>query len=114
MINHDINRCSPIYMNVFHLLYHLLFLSLILKGSYDFDVYKKVIMMMMMMKQKFIIIKLHIIIKFEKFKSVKFEGKKTLVIKIKCFTKVETLIVFPLDRRAREIEKEGKWVELVG
>ena len=101
-------------MNVFHLLYHLLFLlSLIFKGSYDIDVYIKVIMMMMM-KQKFIIIKLHIIIKFEKFKSMKVEGKKNLDIKIKCFTKVDILIVFPLDRRPREIEKEGKWVELVG
>ena len=88
MINHDINRCFPIFMNVFYL-YHLLFLSLIFKGSYDFDVYMKVIMMMMM-KQKFIIIKLHIIIKFEKFKSMKVEGKKNLFIKIKCFTKVET------------------------
>ena len=42
------------------------------------------------MKQKFIRIKLRIIIKFEKFKSKKFEGKKKLDIKIKCFTKVET------------------------
>ena len=54
--------------------------------------------------------------KLERFQNIKVEWrKKKIDWRITCFTKVEILTFwFQPDRRAREIKREGKWVELVG